>query len=369
MNYRSRLSKRMGLGGLAAVAAAAMVLGACGSSTPTTTSPQQAVSSAFTALGSQSGIDLHISLGVTSKELQQMAAQGGSGRLSATAANDIAAGSIVVDLNTGNGTPLNNQTSSDRSQQFGLAVQVPPAAGANSAQAADPVELRYVDQTFYLRANLPTLLRDLGQSPSSAAGFQRAAQGADQYVPGLAALGQGNWVSVPASELTGLLQGLQAQVPGAAGTSSPSTTGQMWSQLHAAFTANTRFAQVGTSGGRTHYTASVAVKPFVRDVEQSLPASLGSIPGASSVDKQITRAIGQIPAGQKLVADVWVKDNKVQELDIDLNQFKHKFNFAVPLRIQIGSGTQVLAPVGATPLNLSNLGNVVGGMLGKSSST
>jgi hypothetical protein len=369
MNYTSRFSKRTGLGGLAAVAAAAMFLGACGSSTPTSASPQQAVSSAFNALGSQSGIDLHISLGVTSKELQQMAAHGGSGGLSLTAANDIAAGSIVVDFNTGNGTPLNKQTSADRSQQFGLAVQVPAPSGANSAQAADPVELRYVDQTFYLRADLPTLLHDLGQSSSSAAGFQHAAQGADQYVPGLAALGQGNWVSVPASALTGLLQGLQAQMPGAAGSSSLSTSGQIWSQLQTAFTTNTKFAKAGTSGGRTHYTASLAVKPFVQDVEQSLPASLGSIPGAASVGKQINSAIGKIPAGQKVVADVWVKDHKVQELDIDLNQFKHQFNFAVPLRIQIGSGTQVLAPTGATPLNLSNLGNLLGGALSKSSSS
>ena len=71
----------MGLGGLAAVAAAAVVLGACGSATPANAppqQPQQAVNSAFRSLGSQSGVALHVSLGVTGKQLQQMAARDGS---------------------------------------------------------------------------------------------------------------------------------------------------------------------------------------------------------------------------------------------------------------------------------------------------
>ena len=69
------------------------------------------------------------------------------------------------------------------------------------------------------------------------------------------------------------------------------------------------------------YTARLALKPFVQDVEQSLPTSLGSIPGASSVGKHLNEAVGQL-GNRKLVADVWVRDNKVQEIDVDLNQFE-----------------------------------------------
>src|SRR5579862_1344201 len=117
MKYRSSLTSRMGLGGLAAVAAAAVVLAACGSTTPASAPPQQAVNTAFRNLGSQSGVTLRVSLGVTGKQLQQIEAGDGSHALTSTAANDIAATSVVVDL---------NQTSSGRNGQFGLAVHVGP---------------------------------------------------------------------------------------------------------------------------------------------------------------------------------------------------------------------------------------------------
>ncbi len=361
MNYRSRLSRRMSLGGLAAVAAAAVVLGACGSAAPASAPPQQGVTRAFHSLGSRSGIDVRISLGVTGEELRQMATTGGSGRLSPTAARDIASTSIVVDLNSGNGKPLNSiQARTNRHETFGLAVQVGTSA---------PVQLRYVGQTFYVRADLPALLNDLGQSATAAGGFQSALQGADAYVPGLAALGQGNWVSVPAEALRTVLNGLQTEIPGAAGAANSSNSGQLWSQIEKAFTANTEFAQVGTQRGRTHYMVRLAVRPFVQDLETSLPASLGSLPGASSLGKQINSAIGKIPAHQKVVADVWVSGNKVQEIDIDLNQFDHKFSFAVPLRIVIGPGAPVVVPSGATPLNLSKVGGLLGGMLSQHSAS
>lgn len=355
MMYR-RFSRRMGLGGLAAVAAAAVALGACGSATPANAppqQPQQALNSAFRSIGSQSGVTLHVSLGVTGKQLQQMTARDGSHALTKTAAADIAATSLIVDV---------NRAGTDGNDQFGLAVHVGTAPAASS----DPLELRYVNQTFYVRADLPTLEKDLAQSPAAAGGFQNALESPDanNSVPGLSALGQGNWVSVPASELTALL--------GAAGGSSSSASGQqmqqMGTQLRNAFSANATYTKVGTQGGRTHYTARLALKPFVQDVEQSLPASLGSIPGASSVGKQLNEAVGQL-GNRKLVADVWVRDSKVQEIDVDLNQFDHKYGFAVPVRIQIGPGAPVVAPSGATPLDLSKLGGMLGGMLSGGSST
>jgi hypothetical protein len=354
------------LGGLAAVAAAAGVLGACGSATPTSASPeqaQQAVTNAFRSLGSQSGVVLHISLGVTGAELQQLAGKDGSSRLTAKAASDLAATSIVVDLNTGNGQALNKQTSTDPDEQFGLAVNV---ATAKTTSAASPVQLRYVNQTFYVRADLPTLLKDLDQSPSAASGFQKAVASpeANNYVHGLATLGQGGWVSVPASTLTELLQAL-----GGGGSSSTSMSAQqLWLQLENAFNANAVYAPAGASGGRTHYTAMLKLKPFIEDMEGLLPASLGSIPGASSVGKQINSAVGQI-GNQKVVADVWVSGDKVQEIDVNLRQFDHQSGFAVPVRIQISSAATVQPPPTSTPLDLSNVGGLLGGMLSGGSST
>jgi hypothetical protein len=340
----------MSLGGIAAVAAAAVVLGACGRTTPASAPPQQAVNTAFRELGSQSGVILHVSLGVTGKQLQQITAGDGSHALTTTAADDIASTSVIVDL---------NRTSSDRNGQFGVDVHVGKARPAS----ADPVQLRYVNQTIYLKADLATLQQDLGQSSAAAGGLRSALANPEinNAVPGLSALGQGNWVSVPASELTALL--------GAAGVSSSSAADQqmqqMWTQLRNAFTANATYAKVGTQGD--HYTAALMLKPFVQDIERSLPAALGSIPGASSIGKQINNAVGKL-GNRKLVADVWINNNTVQEIDVDLNQFDHHYGFAVPLRIQIGPGAPVVAPSGATPLNLSNVGGMLGGLLSGGSS-
>jgi hypothetical protein len=365
MRYRRQFSGRVGVAGLAAVMAGALVLGACGSSAPASAPPKQAVNQAFRALGSQSGLDLHISLGVTAAQLQQMArADGGSSALTPHVADDIASSSIVIDYNTGNGKAINNTAAAtDHAQQFGLAVQV---------GTSDPIQLRYLDQTIYLRADVATLLRDLGQDPSKAAGFGQAVQGANQYVPGIAALGQGNWVSVPVSALTGLLKGLPAAGSSAATPASPAVSKQMLSQLHQAFTSNATYTDLGTKSGRTEYQASLAVRPFVQQALSAVGSSLGSlsnVPGASSITGSINSSINKIPANQKLLVDVWVSHNKVQEIDIDLNQFSHKFAFAVPVRILIGPGAPVTAPAGATPLNLSKLGGLLGGMLGGASSS
>jgi hypothetical protein len=360
VKYR-QISGRIGITALSAVMAGALLLGACGTAAPASAPPKQAVNQAFDALGAQAGIDLRVSLGVSAAQLQKMATtNGGSSGLTAQNAKDIAESSIVVAYSTGNGKSINDsQAATDPAQRFGLAVQV----GASA-----PLELRDVNQTIYLKADLATLLKDLGQDSTPANGFSRAVEGANQYIPGLSVLAQGGWVSVPASALTGLLQGLQTELPSSSSSAStPATSGQILSQLHLAFTSNTTYALAGAPGPRTHYKLTLAVKPFVHEVLTALGSSLGnlsSVPGASSIANNINSAIAKIPANQKLVADVWVSNKKAQEIDIDLNQFDHRYAFAVPLRILIGPGEPITIPAQHTPLNLSKLGQMLGGMLG-----
>ena len=259
-----------------------------------------------------------------------------------------------------------NQASTDRNEQFGLAVHVGTAtAGLAPIRSSSVTSTRPSTSGPICRPWRRTSAR----APPSAGGFQNALESpeANNYVPGLAALGQGNWVSVPASELTGLLQGL----PERSGSSASSTSEmqQMWTQLRNAFSANATYTKVGTQGvGPTTRRRSRSSRSS-QDVEQSLPASLGSIPGASSVGKQINSAVGQL-GNRKLVADVWVSDNKVQEIDVDLNQFDHKYGLrragADPDWIRAPRSSP---PSGATPLDLSKLGGMLGGMLSGGSST
>jgi hypothetical protein len=362
---RSSRRVRVGLGGFALTAfVASGVLAACGSSTPARVPPEQAVTTAVQAIGSQPGVNLQLSLGVTARQLQQMAqGKGGSSDLTLQEAKALSSSSIVVDLNTGNGKPLNslqtgtNQSDrlgqSDKSGQVGLALQV---------GATDPVELRYVDQTLYLQANVAALLSDFGQDPSRAASFQQALQAANAYVPGIAALGQGQWVSVSASALSELLQGIASKMPGTTPTTlpSPAKSQETLRELEKAFNSNATYADAGTQGGRNHYRVTLQVHNFVQQVAADLPSDLGNVAGGSSLKQMVSK----IPANQTAVVDVWVRDGRVQEFDLDINQFAHEFTFAVPLRIAVGSGTTVTAPAGATSLNLSKISGLLGGMLG-----
>ena len=277
------------------------------------------------ALGSQSGIDLRISLGVTAAQLQQIAAPGPIDGLSPEGRRRHRR---RIDRHRHRHrqreAPQHSRTGADHSQQFGLAVQVPARPAPNSAQAADPVDVRYVNQTIYLRADMPTLLNDLGQEPLAG----RGASGTRPRAPnstsrGFAALGQGNWVSVPASALSGLLRACTA-VARAAGRVEPSTSGQMASELTRVHREHDGTPRPARKGGRTHYTRRW--RSPVRPARSSGAAGLvrdhaGGVL-AWQADQSRHRPDPRRPEGG---GRLWVKDNKVQEIDIDLNQFDHQF--------------------------------------------
>ena len=99
MTHGGRFSSRARIGGLTAVSVAALLLAACGSSAAKVTSTQ-AVTSAFSGLSSQSGVNVKIALnGVTAAQLQQIAASGDSGTtLSSQAASSLAETSVNIEL-------------------------------------------------------------------------------------------------------------------------------------------------------------------------------------------------------------------------------------------------------------------------------
>ena len=358
MKLGPRFSRRAGFGGLAMVAVAAVVLAACGNPA-TKVTPTQAVSKGFGGVVAQSGFNIKVSLGVTAQQLEQIATTlGGSGsKLTPQIASTLTDTSIDVDFETGHGENIDSkQARTDRDDQFDFAVQIDGAA---------PLEIRYVDSTIYLHADLPTLLSDFGQPSSAATKFQSDLQSANSYVPGITALGQGQWVSAQTSALAPLLKDVKTGYSAASSTVSL----KLVDQLRAALDANSTYVNEGTNGGRTEYAVTVAVHSFVQQAGADLSSSLSSLPDASDVTKGLTAMESKIPASQTAVFDLYVSNNRVQEIVIDLNQFKHKFSFAVPLQIQFSSGSPVTIPQGATALNLSKLSSLLGGLLGGASST
>jgi hypothetical protein len=344
MRHGARYTSRAGLGGLAVVTAAALALGACGNPSAPATSPKQAVSKAVGAVSGQKGVNLRISLGVTADQLQTMdKAAGGNDGFTTKIANTIASATVVIDSHhVGTGS---------RNDQFDLALQV---------GTATPIELRYLNQTLFVHADLKTLGADIGRDTSS---VNKALQSANSFVPGISSLGGSGWVSAKPAALAPLLNGLKAQAPATATT--PAATRDLMTKLDNAFNANATITSAGTHGGRAEYIVSLRAHEFVAAAAAALPTSMLGAAGGSATNA-VNGLVNKIPAGQTVVVDLWVRNNAAQEIDIDLNQFAsqaHKFGFPVPLRIVIGPSASVSAPAGATALDLSKIPQLLGGLM------
>jgi hypothetical protein len=330
-------------------------LAACSTLAKLTT--KQAVGNSLSTLQDQSGISLAFSVGLTPSQITQLADEHGGSGIPAQVAQTISQSSIVLSFATGNGEELKSkQTEKDRSDRFDFGLKI---------GSTMPVEIRYVGQALYARVQLTQLLSDFGQGASAAAGIQSALQKGNQYVPGLDALGQGKWVSITKASLAPLLAIFKQLETSALGRSS-------LSQYKAcAFKNNATYTNAGTSGGRTRYNVSVALQALVQQAGTALGTYLATIPGVgnkiSSAD--ISKAASDVPAQAQL--QLYVKNNRAEEIDIDVNQFlpaKDKAPFQIPIRLVIGQPGTISAPSGATQLDLSKIGTLISGMLGGLSS-
>lgn len=314
------------------------------------------MSDGFVNLGKQSSISLQFSVGVTPSQAQQI-----DKTITSQQAQAISTGSVFIDVQTGHGEALDSaQAKKDSATSFDVGLQI---------GSTTPVEFRYVGQNIYVKADISGLLTTLGLPTSDAAQFQSGLQSANTYVPGLSALGQGQWVEVSRASLQPFL-GL---VKGAGGSQSTQQTSsaanKLRSDLEAAFKSNTTFKADGTSGGRTHYQSITAIQPFVQQALTAFNNDISALPGGSliigKVFSGLSKDVTKIPAGLTATFDFFVQDNKVQEVDLDTNQFEHKYSFPVPIKLVLGSATNITAPSGATQLDLSKLPQLLGGLVGK----
>jgi hypothetical protein len=358
MKYRALL------GGMAAVAGAVLALGACGNPIARLTT-ERAIGNAVSKELAQPGLNLQISLAVTPDQLIQInQKEHGKSSLTPDEASALSKTSIVINVDPGQGESLRSkQFASDPNNRYELALQVGNAR---------PVDVRYLNGTLYARAQLDTLATDFGGKMSAATSAKDALNQADHYVPGLAALGNGDWVSADLKALAPLLKPAASNRTKTATSEGDART--LLNHIGSALTSHTSYVNLGDHGGRTEYQLTVQAHDFLQSLSSTLPDDISriagdaSIPGASSVASQVKKALDQalaeVPPHQTVNIQLWVKDNMAQEIDVDINQFLHEFQFPVPVRFLLGPGTPVTAPSNATPLDFSKVSGLLGGMLG-----
>lgn len=343
---------------VAGTAAAALALAACSSNPNSATSklpPSQAVGRSVNAITAQPAVEVRLSLGVTPAQAQQLS------KSSSGASMALSQGTLFLVAATGHGENLDSsQAASDTGDSFDMGLQLPSGA---------PVELRYVGQALYLKADLPSLERATGQSPTHAQQFQKTLDQADAYVPGLKALGQGQWVEASQQSLQSLNAILKQYLGGTAGIDLTGTAQKLVQQLQASLLANSTFQNLGNQGGRTEYAMTVKVRSFLDQflpavqnaVNSLIPAGLGS-----RLTNPLSQEAGKVPPAQTAVADLYVADNKLQEADVDLNQFAgpDRPSFPVPLKAVFSTPSAVTAPSGAVPIDLAKLPSLLQGLIG-----
>jgi hypothetical protein len=347
--------RRFGVLG-AGLLAAGLVVASCGSVSKVTTT--RAVSDSFANLGKQSNISVTASLGVTPSQLQQL-----DSSMSEAEAQAISTGSIFLHVQSGHGEALNSRqftTDADTSVALGLTVG-----------SSTPIELRYVGRNLYVHADVAAL-RNIVGAPANSGSL-------NQYAGGLSVLGQGKWVEISAASLAELGSMLKQSGSSAAGGSSTPNQSQivnavdkLLNDLVTAFQNNATYKDMGTStSGVTHYQATLQVQGFVQQAGTALSNDLGSLPGASAITGKLGSSVGKaaskVSATQTAVFDLYVQNDTAQEVDVDLNQFagKDKASFPVPLKVAFRSSPTISAPAVATMLDLSNLGQMLGGLSGK----
>ena len=114
---------------------------------------------------------------------------------------------------------------------------------------------------------------------------------------------------------------------------------------------------------------SVAADNFVQQVTAAIPSSLSSIPGASNVTKAISGLASRFPPARRWSPQVWVSNNKINEVDLDLTSSPTRSRSRCRCRSVIGSGAPVTAPQGATALDLSKVPQLFAGILGGAGSS
>ena len=274
-----------------------------------------------------------IRLDTTPATLQTLAQSSGS-TLSNGLASALAGASIVVERAKSGG---------------GSALDIQVAAGG-----ATVVELRAVDKTLFLQGDVRGILTLVGK-PKIYANLKAQTKSMPSFVQ---AAVTGQWVSLPAATL----DSLATLTGGTPASSAPGNGPKLLGDLKRAIDKDVTVTKSGTDSRGTHYLLHADTKALANDLRTSLS---GSLPGGSAISQRVPTNVKH----QTFSFDAWVKDGLLSELSINLLQFgdtsKVPSGTTLPLSITFTkTGGDISAPTGATPVDLTQLGTLIGALQG-----
>lgn len=270
-----------------------------------------------------------ISLDTTPADLQKLAA-GGDGSLDSHIAGVIAGAKIVIETVRGDaGTALDLQGVADGSTL---------------------IELRSVKDTLYLHGDVQGIFRLIGKDKVYA-NLKAETTSMPSFVQ---AAVNGQWVSLPAAALSSL-----ATLTGGSASSEPGHGAKLLADLRRSIDRHITVSTAGTDSKGTHYVLHADMRDLANDLRA---AAQDAVPGGGLLSQRLPSDIGH----QTVTFDAWVKGGALTQLSIDLAQFiDSKGPGSLPLDITFErTGEDVTPPSGATPVDLTQLGTLVGALSG-----
>ena len=312
--------------------AAMLFAGACGDDAAE--NPQGSLNDAVEALSDYEGITISLSIDSTSDDLVALS----EGSLTAEHAQQILDSSFTA-------SSTNTEDPKEAEAEFSVDI----------AGQADSLEVKFVDGTLYLRADVAGIMDIFGADSSQLDAFRQQAgsqPGFEFVEPAL----NGEWIA-----LTGFNQLLEQ-----AGSSQNDLTGAQQKAIDGFAEALKKNSEVVT-GDKDGPGTNLVVTANLRDVYQSLvdlQANLGQAAGEMP-------SVDDVP-NEKVSIDTWVDGDRLTQVQLDLTQFKDfpeaEFpegvdQFAITVGIEEFSGG-VAAPEGATEVDINQIMQSMFGGLG-----
>jgi hypothetical protein len=313
--------------------AAVLFAGACGGE-DATENPQGSINDAVEALSDYEGITITLSIDSTSDDLVALS----EGSLTAEQAQQILDSSFTA-------SSTNTEDPQEAEAEFSVDI----------AGQADSLEVKFVDGTLYLRADVAGIMDTFGADSSQLDAFRQQAgsqPGFEFVEPAL----NGEWIA-----LTGFNQLLEQ-----AGSSQNDLTGAQQKAIDGfanALKEDTEVEAADKDGPGTN----LVVTANLRDIYQSLV----------DLQENFGQAAGEIPSvdevpDENVTVDTWVDGDRLTQVQLDLTQFKDfpeaEFpegvdQFAITVGLEEFSGG-VAAPEGATEVDINQIMQSMFGGLG-----
>jgi hypothetical protein len=219
------------------------------------------------------------------------------------------------------------------------------------ADGSTLVEFRSLKDTLYLQGDVRGIL-DLIGKPGVYANLKAQTKSMPSFVQ--AAVG-GQWVSLPASTLSSL-----ASLGGGQASSGKGPT--LLSELRRSVERHTTVTEAGTDSRGTHYVLHADTRDLADDLRTAIQSA---VPGGGVLSSRLPANVDH----KTVTFDAWVRSGAISEVSIDLLQFGDNTNLpsgsTLPLTITFDrTGTDVTAPTGAEPVDLTQLGTLFGALTG-----